>query len=581
VSTLPVASAAEVRTEARRIALRDRRRLAAVVGMYALAAACGLVAPRVLGDLLEDVAEHHAQVGRAMLVIVAFVAAQAALLRFALQAAAELSEKVLAELRESFVSRVLALPLATVERGGTGDLVTRTTRDVDVLSRSVRLAVPDTLAALTTIVITLGGLLLVTSVLALPCLVAVPLLWASTRWFLRRAREGYLRAGASYAGIAETLGETVTGARTVEALSVGDRRAEAVADAIAASYAAERYTLRLRTVYLPIADVSYILPTVATLVVGGLLYLGGTVGLAEVTTAVLYVQQLIGPVDRMLFWTNELQMGGASLARMLGVRGSSEQRPRLVTAGRPRPHRPEPAGFALSSVSFAYREGRDVVHDLTLTIRSGEHLAVVGPTGAGKSTLGMLLAAIHPPRSGAITLDGIPLADIPFEELRGQVALVTQEHHVFHGTLRDNLCLAKPGADDAELEAALRAVDAWEWVAEAGLGVRVGPGGTTLSPAQVQQTALARLILADPHTLVLDEATSLLAPRAARRLERSLARVLDGRTVIAVAHRLHTAHDADRVVVMNEGRITETGSHDELMEKRGEYAALWWSWQGQ
>jgi len=413
-------------------------------------------------------------------------------------------------------------------------------------------------------------------VLALPCVVAVPVLWAATRWFLRRARDGYLRMGASYADIAETLGETVTGARTVEALSIADRRGEAMAEAIAAAYAAERNTLRLRTVYLPIADVAYILPTVATLVVGGLLHLGGVVGLAAATTAILYAQQLIGPVDRMLYWTNELQTGGASLARLLGVRGSSAARRHQVTDSRP-----VSPGIALRSVAFAYREGRDVVHDLTLDIRPGEHLAIVGPTGAGKSTLGLLLAGIHPPRAGTITLGGVPLSELPFEELRGQVALVTQEHHVFHGTLRDNLTLARPDADDAALEAALRAVDAWEWAADAGLDATVGPGGSTLSPAQVQQTALARLILADPHTLVLDEATSLLAPRAARHLERSLASVLAGRTVVAIAHRLHTAHDADRVVVMNEGRITEIGSHDELIEKHGEYAALWRSWQGQ
>jgi ABC-type multidrug transport system fused ATPase/permease subunit len=207
---------------------------------------------------------------------------------------------------------------------------------------------------------------------------------------------------------------------------------------------------------------------------------------------------------------------------------------------------------------------------------------MVGPSGAGKSTLGRLLAGISGPRSGSVTVGGVPLVDLPLDELRGHVALVTQEHHVFRGTLRDNLLIARPAASDAEVLAALDAVAGGEWPARLpeGLDTVVGSGGAALSPAQAQQIALARLVLADPHTLVLDEATSLIDPRAARHLERSLAAVLHGRTVIAIAHRLHTAHDADRVAVVEDGRITELGSHDELVAAGGAYAALWSSWHG-
>ena len=192
-----------------------------------------------------------------------------------------------------------------------------------------------------------------------------------------------------------------------------------------------------------------------------------------------------------------------------------------------------------------------------------------------------MLAGIHPPTGGTVTVGDVPLVDLPLDELRGHVALVTQEHHVFVGTVAENLRLADDAATDEQLERALRAVDAWDWVAALpeGLATAVGSGGAVLTPAQAQQVALARLVLLDPHTLVLDEATSLLDPRAARHLERSLSAVLEGRTVVAIAHRLHTAHDADRVAVVDAGRITEIGSHEELVGAGGDYAALWHSWQ--
>ncbi|MFN2626676.1 MAG: ABC transporter ATP-binding protein, partial [Mycobacteriales bacterium] len=229
------------------------------------------------------------------------------------------------------------------------------------------------------------------------------------------------------------------------------------------------------------------------------------------------------------------------------------------------------------------RPGHDVLRGVTLELRPGERLAIVGPSGAGKSTLGRLMAGIDGPREGRIDVGGVPLVDLTLGQLRGEVALVTQEHHVFVGTLAENLVLARPEATRDQLESALHAVDALEWATALpdGLDTVVGSGGHPLGEAQSQQVALARLVLADPHTLVLDEATALLDPRAARHLERSLAAVLRGRTVIAIAHRLHTAHDADIVAVVEDGRVVELGSHDELMERAGAYRDLWHSWRAE
>ncbi|MCC4314685.1 ABC transporter ATP-binding protein [Streptomyces malaysiensis] len=606
-TSLPVAPARDTRAYARRLALRHPRELTAVLALYALAAGCGLVGPRLLGDLVEDTRDGGGDGGgaiaRTALLICAFVIVQALLTHAATYASARLGEKVLAELRERFVGDVLALPLATVERAGAGDLVTRTIRDVEVLAGCVRRAVPATMTALVTIAVTFGALFVVGPLLAFPCLIAVPVLWAASRWFFGRSREAFLRQSASYARITEGLTETVEGARTVEALRLAPRRAERTDRDIAGSYAAERHTIGLLTVFLPIVDTAYVLPVAATLVLGGLFALHGMVSLAAVTAATLYVQQLLGPVDTVLYCLGDLQAGAASLARLRGVH-------RAPASGAPAPgadasgtdasavavaaarHR----GLALRGVRYAYRDDRDVLRGIDLEIEPGERLAVVGPSGAGKSTLGRLLAGIHAPRTGSVTVGGVPLAELSPDRLRGQVALVTQETYVFAGTLRENLLIAvpgpgrepgpgrgpgpEPGGADAELERALDAVGAREWALELGLDARVGAGGAALAPDRVQQLSLARLVLADPHTLVLDEATSLLDPRAARRLERSLAALLEGRTVIAIAHRLHTAHDADRVAVMENGRITELGPHDELVARGGAYAALWESWHG-
>ncbi len=574
---LPVADGPDVRRYARELARRRPRALWTTVGLHAAAALAGLAGPRLLGSLVQSV-ERGTTTARVDLIAVAiavFVLLQTALTRLARYRSFVLGETVLADLREDFVEQALDLPVSTVERAGTGDLLTRASRDVEALGWSVRYAVPETIIAVVTTVLTVVATLLVGIWTVVPLLLGVPVVALGTRWYLARAKDGYLRESASYAEINATLAETVEGARTVDALRLAEQRRTAMDADIAESYAAERYTLRLRTVWFPTMEIGYVVPTVVTLLFGGWLHTRGVVSLGDVTAATLYVQALVDPVDRLISWLDELQVGGASLARLLGVARVPEDRT-------PTGAQPAHEEIEAEDVRFAYGD-HDVLHGVDLSLRAGERLAIVGPSGAGKSTLGRLLAGIHGPRTGAVTIGGVGLVELPLDDLRGHVALVTQEHHVFVGTIRDNLALAVDGEpDDAHLSGALAAVDALAWVEALpeGLDTRVGSGGRDLTPAQAQQIALARLVLADPHTLVLDEATSLIDPRAARHLERSLGAVLEGRTVVAIAHRLHTAHDADRVAVVEDGRIAEIGSHDELVDSDGSYAALWNSWHG-
>lgn len=565
--TLPIADPRLVRHAALRLIAADRRVIAGMLALNSLAALAGLGGPYLLGQIIDTVTGEAGadRIDRLALAVLLCAVAQTIISRYALALGYRFGERTAARVRETFLDRALALPASVVERVPAGDLAARGTTDVDAVASSLRDVLPEIFISVVQIVFIVAALVLLDPLLGVAGLLGLSAIWFTVGWYLRRARKAYLQEGAANSELAEELSATTAGARTVEALGLAERRLAAGDAAITRTRMSRLRTLRLRSVFFPIVETSYTMPVVIVLLLGGALYFNGSVTLGTVGASVLYLRQLIGPLDTIMIWIEMLQSSSASFARVEGLAA-------VPLAIRVATRRPVGDRIEISGVRYAYDAGHDVLHDVTLTVRPGERLAVVGLSGAGKSTLGRLIAGVDRPRAGSVTVGGVPIAGLPPDELRRQVVLVTQEHHVFRESLRDNLMVAAP---DDTLRRALKTVGA-DWADDLDMDL----GERSLDGAQAQQLALARVVLADPHTVILDEATALLDPTAARTAERALGAVLNDRTVIAIAHRLQTAHDADRVAVMADGRIIELGTHDELVAAGGSYASLWRRWHG-
>ncbi|GGW36509.1 ABC transporter ATP-binding protein [Streptomyces xantholiticus] len=574
---LPTASAAQTLAALRGL-LRPHRLLAlSAVAVLVVGTAVGLLTAPLLGRIVDLVVERRGPdalvVPMVLLVVVAVARGIATAIGSAL--VARLGETVLASLRERFVARALRLPLERVEQAGSGDLTSRVTGDVTIIGKAVRQALPEFAGALLTIILTLAGLAVLDWRFLCAVLLAVPVHILTVRWYIPRATRVYSAHRVATGALQHQLLDSIGGVRTVRAFRLGERHGKLLEQRSQSAVDLALSGIRLVSGFFSRLNAAEFIGLAAVLGTGFFLVDRGAVNIGTATAAALYFHGLFNPINAALFLIDDAQSAGASLARLVGV---SE----LPVETEPASDAPTPVdgSVKVSALSHAYVDGHLVLSDVDLEVRCGERVALVGASGAGKTTLAKLVAGIHLPASGSVWLGGVDARELGRAGVRRAVTLISQEVHVFAGPLAEDLRLARPGATDEELRSALETVGALEWVESLpdGLGTVVGEGGHRLTVTQTQHLALARLVLADPPIAILDEATADAGSAGARVLETAALRALRGRTGLLVAHRLPQAATADRVVVLDRGRVVETGTHDELVAAGGRYAALWAAW---
>ncbi len=489
-----------------------------------------------------------------------------------------IGEGFLRDLRLRVFAHLLRLSMPYYDREKAGVVVSRLTSDVDSMAELVQMGLLMFVANGLLLLFSIVVLAVVSWQLLLVCVVALPLVIAASVKFHRDSNRAYLLVRDRIGSTLSRLQEGVSGVRVIQAYGREDGQVERFTSSSRELYDAHMDSVRISAWYLPIIELSGLLTTAAVIGVGGWLVSQEMATVGTVTFFVLTLSNLFEPVQQLSQLFNIVQSAGAGLRKLFELLDSP-----VEVAERPGAQElPAHGAIEVESVGFAYVGGSPVLEDVSLTIRSGERLAVVGPTGAGKSTLAKLVARLYDPTVGVVRYGGIDLRDATLSSLRQRIVVVPQEGFLFNASIRDNVRMARAGATDVDVDAALDAIGVLERFAAMpeGLDTVVRERGARLSAGERQLVSLARAALADPAVLVLDEATSSLDPGTEVLVETVMTRLMAGRTVVVIAHRLSTAERADRVGVVDGGRLVELGTHDELLELGGRYADLYSTWAG-
>jgi ATP-binding cassette subfamily B protein len=556
------------------------QRLRVVIAVFVLMgqAAALLAGPWLVSVGIDSgLAKHDARVLNTVVVIYLAIAIVGFFLgRAAIIIVARIGEGFLRDLRNRLFGHVLSLSLDYFDSEKTGRIVARMTSDIDALqeliSQGLVLFVQNVFLFIGAVIV----VLLLSWQLALGVLIIVPPVFFASRWFRRVSNKAYLEVRDRISTNLSTLQESLEGVRVVQAF--GRERAFTMRfqKTNEDQYEANMYTTRISAKYFPLIEYAGIAGTAVIIGYGGWLTTMGVVQIGVVSAFVLYLQNLFEPINQLSQLYNTVQSAGAALQKIFGVLDTQptvRERTGAVDL-------PQSGGIDVDDVSFAYGSNEPVLRDVTLNVAPGERLALVGPTGAGKSTLAKLVARFYDPISGAVRVGGVDLRDATLKSLRERIVVVPQEGFLFAGSLRENVRVGRPEATDAEVADALRALGLYERFAAfpEGLDTEVRERGSRLSAGERQLVSLARAALADPSILILDEATSNLDPGTEHSVERALEALTHGRTVVVVAHRLSTAARADRIAVIFDGRLAELGTHAELVAHEGHYAALYRAW---
>jgi ATP-binding cassette subfamily B protein len=572
------ATAREVWRETRPLTRPVRRLYAVAAAAVIVSTLITLSGPALVRYAVDNGIVKHEQhpIDVAALAILALALLKPFVVRIQTLSAATASERFLTSLRKVTFAKLQALPLGFFEQERTGVLISRLTSDIQALDEFLREALVEVVGSGLQIALTVAVLIILSPTLAAVSLVALPVLLVAS-WAFHHS------AGGAYHAIRDRVAETLTalqeglsGVRVVQAFRRERRTLETYRPHSRAQIGAWRrasfVNIRLFTM-IPLAQT---VALVAVLLTASSMYRNGSISQGTIVAYVLYLVQLFDPIARFSEWLGEFRQGLAALGKVVGLLRAEN----AVIERQGAVDLPADGVLELDGVTFGYGGG-DVVKGVSLRLDAGEHVALVGVTGAGKSTLAKLLTRQYDPQEGAIRLGGVDLRDGTLESLRHRIVMLPQEGHLFSGTIADNVRLADPDASDDAVRLALDQIGALERFESLpdGLQTDVQTRGVRLSAGERQLVGIARVALADPAVIVLDEATSSLDPATEAAVEQALAAVVEGRTVIIIAHRLSTAERADRVVVMHNGRVVETASHDELVAQGERYARLWASWQ--